>query len=137
MRMRGYSRQATGKYKWRGSDLSGNVQHGGQWLIELGHHLGDVLFGHVSRPVQRHGGGPGGHKDRGPGSEAQVGAGGDGEARGRGVKTREGCGGARGGGRGPGHGVLDSEAHSQFILSSVTLSSDCGLKHGLNHRLFL
>ena len=80
MRMRGYSRQATGKYEWRGSDLSGNVQHGGQRLIELGHHLGDVLFGHVSRPVQRHGGGPGGYKDRGPGSNAQVGAGGDGEA---------------------------------------------------------
>ena len=91
----------------------------------------------MPRPVQTHRGGSSGHKDWSAGSEAQVGAGWNGEARGLGVKTREWGGGTGGGGGGTRHAVRDTQAHSQFIVARITRSCACVYKHVLDHRFFL
>ena len=63
--------QATGEYQGGGADLRGDVKHGRQRGVELGHHLGQVLLGDVPRPVlETHGGGPGGDQDGGAGAGA-------------------------------------------------------------------
>ena len=124
--------QATGEYQGRGADLRGDVKHGRQRGVELGHHLGQVLLGDVPRPVlETHGGGAGGDQDGGAGARA-----------GQEVQAGEGRGGGGGGGGGPRARVRGSQAHRQLGVrvpsgASGPLVSVAVSKHSVDHRVVL
>ena len=130
VRVRVGTSQATGEYQGGGADLRGDVKHGRQRGVELGHHLGQVLLGDVPRPVlETHGGGPGGDQDGGAGAGA-----------GQEVQAGEGRGGGGGGGGGARARVRGGQAHRQLgvgVPSGGPLVSVAVSKHSVDHRVVL